>query len=139
MFGLAEIDWHSGDAAAALIGGVVALIVSLLTSGVTFIAARSSAAAAERRLRREFRLEFAAEDAARELLERSLHINRSFSFLQHRLKGFEPNELRKILVRCGALHVLGKDGEERWGLRNRNPGLRDRTHDELGKDLSVNG
>jgi hypothetical protein len=113
---------------AAVVSGIIALVGFVLT-----------AAAAERRLRREFRLEVAAENAARELLKRSKYINRSFSFLQHRLKGFEPNELRKILVRCGALHFLGTDGEERWGLRSRNRGLRDRTNDEKGKDLSVHG
>jgi hypothetical protein len=28
-----------------------------------------------------------------------------------------------------------EEGEERWGLQRRNPGFRDRTEDEEGKDL----
>ncbi len=130
-----ETDSEShGMDSAVLTSAVVAAAVSGIFA---MVSSARTARTAEERLRREFRLEFAAEDAARELLERSPKINRSFSFLQHRLRGFEPNELRQILVRCGALHFLGTDGEERWGLRDRNPGLRDRTDDEKGKDLSV--
>jgi hypothetical protein len=126
------MDWPTivtSAAAAAVISTVGAVIGSTLTFRT-----------AERRLRREFRLEFAAEDAARTLLDYDKHLSRTFGFLRHRLRGFkDDDELRRILVRCGAVHILGTRGEERWGLRERNPGYRDRTLDEKGMDFSGHG
>ena len=84
---------------------------------------------AERAARREFerdvqrvRTEFMAERAARELLIDPRWRLRTFAQIKRRLGGFEDDELRKILVRAGALRYYrsaGQGEEELWGLRDR--------------------
>lgn len=74
----------------------------------------------ERKLRREFMLEFRAEKVARQLLKQPKWRMRSFAAIQMRLGGFEDEELRKILLRAGAVRFKGKDDEELWGLLDRN-------------------
>jgi hypothetical protein len=107
-------------AVAAVVSGVVSLAGSLL-----------SLAVAERRLRREFRLELAAEHAARTFLRYSNVPSRSFDFIKQRLRGFEDDELRKILVRAGAVHFTNEENDERWGLLQRNRHLSERTDQEM--------
>jgi hypothetical protein len=36
------------------------------------------------------------------------------------LGGFKEDELRQILVRCGAIRFMSKSGLELWGLLERN-------------------
>lgn len=87
--------------------------VALITALFTFLIQ-------ERRLRRDYRLEFMAENAARELLESEKWRMRSFTAIKERLGGFEDDELKKVLVRAGAVRFKGKNGEELWGLLKRN-------------------
>jgi hypothetical protein len=89
----------------AVIAGVVALVVALITTSVAFLT-----------LQRQFKLEDAAERVARALLQKAGWRWRTFRMIQHHLGGFTPNELRKILVRAGAVRGVSKDGEEIWGL-----------------------
>ena len=65
-------------------------------------------------------LEFMAENAAKELLESERWEKRSFTAIKARLGGFEDNELRRVLVRAGAVSFKGANNEELWGLRKRN-------------------
>jgi hypothetical protein len=102
----------------------VAVITSVITAAVTSFAAL---AIQERRLRRDFaldrervRTEFMAEQVTRELLESERWEKRTFRAIQQRLKGFDGDELRKILVRAGAVAFEGDQGEELWGLLSRN-------------------
>ena len=74
----------------------------------------------ERRLRQELKTEFMAEMVAKELLSDERWKKRSFEEIKKRLGGFEDNELRKILVRAGAVRFEQKDGGELWGLMSRN-------------------
>lgn len=92
---------------------VIPVVTALITSLLTF-------RAQERRLRREYRLEFMAENAARELLECKQWEKRSFAQIKARLGGFSDDELRKVLVRAGAVKFKGANGEELWGLLKRN-------------------
>jgi len=39
--------------------------------------------------------------------------------IQHHIGGFESNELRKLLVRAGAVRFMAADGTELWALRER--------------------
>jgi hypothetical protein len=94
---------------AALIAGIVSLVVALLTVVGT-----------ERKLRRDFRLEFAAEAVARRLLNDREWRLRSFEIIKHHLAGFSDDELRKVLVRAGAIHFESASGKELWGLLERN-------------------
>ena len=105
------------DAVLTVVGSIVA---ALLTAGALILIQ-------ERRLRREFELDrerlrtdFMAEQVARHLLESERWKKRRFSAIRRRLGGFEDDELRKILVRAGAVRFMSKTGEEAWGLLSRN-------------------
>jgi hypothetical protein len=92
--------------------------------GSVVVAAVISAAmcffVAERKLKREDRLENMAETAAATLLTQKPYRTRSFEMLKYHLAGFEDDELRKILVRCGAVRWLDAGVKEFWGGLNRN-------------------
>ncbi len=65
--------------------------------------------------------DFSAELVARELLgSERWKKQRSFKTIKSRLGGFEDDELRKILVRAGALRFKGQGDSELWGLMSRN-------------------
>src|SRR4051812_48878574 len=69
--------------------------------------------------REQHRTEFMAEETARAFLSHKGFTDRSFETLQKHLGGFEDNELRKILVRAGAMRVYRDDGSEWWRLLSR--------------------
>jgi hypothetical protein len=92
---------------------ITAASTALITGLITF-------ALQERRLKTELRTEFMAEQAAKLLLENDGWKKRSFDEIKKRLGGFEENELRKILVRSGAVRFEKSDGQEFWGLVSRN-------------------
>ena len=74
----------------------------------------------EKKLKMELRTEFMAEQATRTLLESDKWGKRSFDAIKKRLGGFSDDELRKILVRAGAVRFESVEGEELWGLIARN-------------------
>ena len=89
------------------------IVVAFFTSIATYLLQ-------ERKLRTELRTEFMAEQAAKKLLESPIWKLRSFDEIKKRLAGFEDNELRKILVRSGAVCFDGDGGKELWGLISKN-------------------
>lgn len=105
---------------------------TIITSVITAFATALATAVAtfllqERRLKFEFamiRTEFMAEQVARQLLEHPEWRKRTFRSFQRRLGGFGDDELRKILVRAGAVRFIeeqeGKEPKELWGLISRN-------------------
>lgn len=94
---------------------VVSAITAFVTGLVTF-------AIQERKLKLELRTEFMAEQAAKGLLEHERWKKRSFEEIQKRLGGFGDEELRKILVRAGAVRFEGENRRELWGLVSKNTG-----------------
>lgn len=91
--------------------------ISILTAAFTgYVTFRIQ----ERHLKQELRTEFMAEEAAKQLLSNANWEKRSFAEISKRLGGFEENELRKILVRAGAVRFKNGDKEELWGLISRN-------------------
>ena len=92
---------------------ITAAITAAITGLVTF-------AVQERRLKTELRTEFMAEEVAKALLEYEQWRKRSFDEIKKRLGGFGDDELRKILVRAGAVRFEGQKGKELWGLISRN-------------------
>lgn len=60
-----------------------------------------------------------AETTARHFLSHRAYTDRSFDTLRNHLGGFEDDELRKILVRAGAIRVYREDGSEWWRLLSR--------------------
>ena len=109
------MDWSSPQATAAAIAGAVATVTAAVTALVTI-------GIAERRLRRDFGLEFAAERVTHDLLQSKWRL-RSFQIIKFHLGGFEDADLRKILVRAGAIRFESKSGFEIWGLLARNRDL----------------
>jgi hypothetical protein len=73
------------------------------------------------KLKTELRTEFMAEQAAKSLLENPRWKKRNFDEIKKRLGGFSDDELRKILVRAGAVRFERKeDNGEMWGLMAKN-------------------
>lgn len=70
-------------------------------------------------LREEYKTEYIAETTVKHFLNHKSYTDRSFEILQKHLGGFEDNELRKILVRAGAIRTYREDGTEWWGLLSR--------------------
>lgn len=97
----------------AVIAGLVSLAVAAITSGATFYVQRE-------KLRQELRTEFMAEQAIVQLLSHPSWNLRKFETIRRHVGGFEADELRRLLVRAGALRFEGDDGSEIWGLRARN-------------------
>jgi hypothetical protein len=86
----------------------------------------ASMLAQEARLRTELRTEFMAEEAIHSLLRHKNYELRTFEAISRRIPGFKPDELRRLLVRAGAVAFYGDAGEEMWGLRDRNQHRLDR-------------
>ncbi|QCP53115.1 hypothetical protein FAZ95_28965 [Trinickia violacea] len=105
--------WLSPPVVAALVAAIVALLTALITAFVTV-------GVAERKLRRDFRLEFAAEGVAHQLMMDPEWSLRSFAVIKHHLGGFDDDDLRRILVRAGAIRFSSPSGKELWGLLERN-------------------
>lgn len=70
-------------------------------------------------LREQNKTDYVAEETARHFLNHEGYTDRSFDTLKKHLGGFEDNELRKILVRAGAIRVMREDGSEWWRLLSR--------------------
>ena len=99
----------------AAIAGIVSLVTAFLTVG-----------AAERRLRKEFQLQYAAERVVHELLKDARWTLRSFDVVRRHIGGFEDEELRRILVRAGAIRFEAKSGGRALGAAGSQPfGSRD--------------
>jgi len=92
---------------------VTSIVIAGFTSYATYLIQ-------ERKLKAELRTEFMAEQAAKKLLESPNWNKRSFDEIKKRLAGFDDNELRKILVRSGAVRFEGENGKELWGLISKN-------------------
>jgi hypothetical protein len=93
---------------AALVGALAGVLGSVLTY-------RS----ARMRVRTEFATEQSAETAIRKLLELDRLPYRTFPMIRHHIGGFGRNELRRLLVRAGAVRLMAQDGTELWALRER--------------------
>lgn len=71
------------------------------------------------KIREENRTEFQAEQTVMHFLSHKNYTDRSFDTLKKHLGGFEDDELRKILVRAGAIRTYRDDGSEWWRLLSR--------------------
>jgi hypothetical protein len=103
----------SSQVVAALVAGGVSIVVSVIAGVGSFRLQRS-------KLREELRTEFMAETAIRDLLLHDKWRLRSFGVIAQRVRGFDADELRRLLIRAGAVCFEDKGGEELWGLRTRN-------------------
>jgi len=92
------------------------ICVAVLTSVASFLVQ-------ERKLRADLRTEFMAERAIAELLGCQQWEKRSFDEIRKRIGGFDDEELRKLLVRAGAVRFEGENSKELWGLIQRNKSI----------------
>jgi hypothetical protein len=103
---------------------IVAVITSFATASWHFVLQEREIQAdleqQEQKLRTELRTEFMAEEAVKRLLRHKMWEKRSFPEIQRRVGGFEDDELRKLLVRAGAVRFYGENNVEFWGLIERN-------------------
>lgn len=90
---------------AAIIAAVVSLIVALLNSAFAFIKFRS-----ENTLTRQ------TERAIRKLIKATEDRYVPFRIIRHHIGGYAEDELRQILVRCGAIRFADQNMVEHWAL-----------------------
>jgi hypothetical protein len=93
--------------------------VPLVGGGISWLLNRQQFANQLRILHEQHKTEYMAEDTARHFLSHKSFTDRSFEALKMHLGGFEDDELRKILVRAGAMRVYRDDGSEWWRLLSR--------------------
>jgi 5-bromo-4-chloroindolyl phosphate hydrolysis protein len=95
-----------------------ALLGTLVGGLVTLAANRQQFKHQIGALREQYKTEFMAEETARHFLRHKGYTDRTFQVLKEHLGGFEDDELRKILVRAGAVRVF-REQEEWWYLLSR--------------------
>jgi hypothetical protein len=96
-----------------------ALLGATVGGGISFLLNRQQFANQLHLAREQHRTEFMAEETARAFLSHKSFTDRSFETLRNHLGGFEDDELRKILVRAGAMRIYREDGSEWWRLLSR--------------------
>lgn len=104
---------------AALWSTFSALLGAAVGGGISFLLNRQQFANQLRILKEQNKTEFMAEETARHFLSHKSFTDRSFETLKEHLGGFEDDELRKILVRAGAMRTYREDGSEWWRLLSR--------------------
>ncbi|MEU9782135.1 hypothetical protein AB0H92_14380 [Streptomyces phaeochromogenes] len=107
----------------ALVAAGVALVVGLATGAVSIFVARIQAKHAVELKREELRTEYMAEAAIHRLLKNPRWSSRTFGTIQRWIgDGFDEKELRRLLVRAGAVCIPDRTGRDRelWGLVDRN-------------------
>ena len=98
---------------------IASLLGTLVGGGLTYFLNKQAHAQQIAALREQYKTDFMAEETARHFLGHKGYTDRSFDILQKHLGGFEEEELRKILVRAGAVRIYRDDGSEWWRLLNR--------------------
>jgi hypothetical protein len=106
---------------AAIVSSIVALTIAFLSHQLQKAQLRQELELHKDKVREELKLEFATEAGIRALLSTDKWKLRTFKAIHGRFKGLEADELRKFLIRAGALsYVRKEDDEELWGLRDHN-------------------
>jgi len=98
---------------------LASLLGAFVGGGISYFLNKQSHAYQIAALKEQYKTDFMAEETARHFLNHKSYTDRSFDVLQKHLGGFEEDELRKILVRAGAVRVFREDGSEWWRLLSR--------------------
>lgn len=104
---------------AALWSTFSALLGAIVGGGISFLLNRQQFRNQLRVLQEQHKVEYMAEETARHFLGHKSFTDRSFETLRNHLGGFTDDELRKILVRAGAIRLYRTDGSEWWRLLSR--------------------
>jgi hypothetical protein len=103
---------------------VIPIVLSVITTLGTFYVQ-------ERKLRADLRTEFMAEATVRRLLQSPKWEMRSFDIIKKSVGDFTDEELRRFLVRAGAVRFWNLETErELWGLIERNLHVIEGTDDD---------
>ena len=92
----------------ALMAGITSVVVTLITTSLS-----------EAHFKETRKLDYTVEKLIVKFLKSSRYKVRKFETIKTLLGGFEDNELRKILVRSGAVRKYIKEIEH-WGLYEKN-------------------
>lgn len=98
---------------------IFSLLGTIVGGLITFLLQRQRYNQELKVMREENKTEFMAEETAKHFLEHKSYTDRSFETLKKHLGGFEDDELRKILVRAGAIRTFRSDDSEWWRLLSR--------------------
>ena len=102
-----------------VISGIFLLLAAFVGGWITWWLQKDRVSADLKIALEAIKTEHMAESTARHYLNHKGYTDRSFEMLKKRLGGFEDNELRKILVRAGAVRYIRDDGSEWWRLLSR--------------------
>lgn len=98
---------------------IFTLLGTLVGGLITYFLQRQRFAQELKIKREENKTEFMAETTAKHYLSHKSYTDRSFETLKKHLGGFDDDELRKILVRAGAIRTYREDDSEWWRLLSR--------------------
>lgn len=98
---------------------LASLLGTIVGGGITYLLNKQLHAQQLATLKEQFKTDFMAEDTARHFLSHKSYTDRSFETLSKHLGGFSEDELRKILVRAGAIRIYREDDTEWWRLLSR--------------------
>ena len=82
-----------------------AIISAIVSSGIAVFSAYITVRSQIKRLEREYKLEYQTERIVRQLLGHPKWKLRTFRAIKYHVAGFEDNDLRRILIRAGAIHL----------------------------------
>ncbi|TWI03463.1 hypothetical protein IP90_01272 [Luteimonas cucumeris] len=102
-----------------LAGALATLLGAVVGGAISYLLNRQLHGQQLRLTREQHKTEYMAEETARHFLSHKGYTDRSFEVLQKHLGGFSDDELRKILVRAGAIRTYREDGSEWWRLLSR--------------------
>lgn len=100
-------------------GALASLFGAIVGGGITYLLNRQLHRQQLSLAHEQHKTEYMAEETARHFLSHRGYTDRSFEVLQKHLGGFADDELRKILVRAGAIRTYREDGSEWWRLLSR--------------------
>ncbi len=103
----------------AILSALAAVFGTLAGGAISYLLNRQQFNHQIRSLREQNKTEFMAEETARHFLSHNSFTDRSFETLQNNLGGFSDDELRRVLVRAGAIRIFRDDGSEWWRLLSR--------------------
>jgi hypothetical protein len=102
-----------------LIAGIFGIGGVLIGGFVSWLLQKDRASADLRIALEAVKTEHMAEQAVRYFLSHRGYTDRSFELLRTRLGGFDDDELRRLLVRSGAVRFFRQNGTEWWRLLSR--------------------
>ena len=100
--------------------GIFTLLGSLFGGLITYFLQKQKFEHEFKILQENNKTEFIAESTIKQFLMDENYTDRTFSKIEKHLGGFEPDELRKLLVRSGAIRIYNENNEEFWRLLKEN-------------------